>query len=137
VPFLVTNGGSIDHEMVIVTLSNSQAVGIRPIGGDAKIDEAGSLGQASNTDGKGAGQGVVPGAPSWMTITLAPGNMNWSATLTGHHTAVYPAHGHRVLIAPPARFALTGYALRFRDAQHRSPCALFFAAVVVVSWSRC
>jgi hypothetical protein len=136
VPFLVTNGGSIDHEMVIVTLSNSQAVGTRPIGGDAKIDEAGSLGQASNTDGKGAGQGVVPGAPSWMTITLAPGNMNWSATLTGHHTAVYPAHGHRVLIA--AASPVRPHRLRCTvPGCPASITTLFFAAVAVVSWSRC
>src|ERR1035437_4496918 len=59
VSFLATNGGSINHEMVILSLPASQSVGARPTGTDAKADEAGSLGEASNTNGKGAGQGVV------------------------------------------------------------------------------
>jgi hypothetical protein len=52
--------GSINHEMVILPLPASQSVGARPTGADAKADEAGSLGEASNANGKGAGQGVVP-----------------------------------------------------------------------------
>lgn len=38
---LVTNGGSINHEMVV--LPDDHVVGTRPMGGDAMIDEAGSL----------------------------------------------------------------------------------------------
>jgi uncharacterized cupredoxin-like copper-binding protein len=87
VSFLVTNGGSIDHEMVILPLGDSQAVGTRPVGGDAKVDEAGSLGEASNSNGKGAGQGVVPGASSWMTTTLAPGQYELVCDLPGHYAA--------------------------------------------------
>ena len=87
VSFLVTNGGSIKHEMVILPLPASQAVGARPIGADAKIDEAGSLGEASNTNGKGAGQGIVPGASSWMTVTLAPGQYELVCNLPNHYTA--------------------------------------------------
>ena len=41
--FLVTNSGSIGHEMVVLPLADSQTAGPRPIAGDARIDEAGSL----------------------------------------------------------------------------------------------
>ena len=87
VSFLVTNGGSINHEMVILPLPASQSVGARPTGADAKVDEAGSLGEASNTNGKGAGQGVVPGASSWMTVNLAPGQYELVCNLPNHYTA--------------------------------------------------
>ncbi len=87
VSFLVTNGGSITHEMVILPLPNSQGVGTRPIGGDAKIDEASSLGEASNSNGKGAGKGIVPGASSWMTVNLAPGHYELVCNLPNHYTS--------------------------------------------------
>jgi len=87
VSFLVTNGGSVDHEMTILPLSDSQIVGTRPIGGDARIDEAGSLGHAATTCGEGEGQGVAPGASSWMTTTLAPGQYELVCNLSGHYAA--------------------------------------------------
>ena len=87
VSFLATNGGSINHEMVILPLPASQAVGARPTGADAKANEAGSLGEASNTNGKGAGQGVAPGASSWITVTLAPGQYELVCNLPNHYTA--------------------------------------------------
>ena len=87
VSFLVTNGGGINHEMVILPLPDSQTVGTRPIGGVAKIDEAGSLGEASNTNGKGAGEGVAPGASSWTTVTLTPGQYELVCNLPGHYSA--------------------------------------------------
>lgn len=87
VSFLVTNGGSINHEMVILPLPDPQGVGTRPIGGNAKIDEAGSLGEASNTNGKGAGEGVVPGASSWTTVNLAPGHYELVCNLANHYSA--------------------------------------------------
>jgi len=87
VSFLATNGGSINHEMVILPLPASQSVGARPTGADARADEAGSLGEASNTNGKGAGQGVVPGASSWITVTLAPGQYELVCNLPNHYTA--------------------------------------------------
>jgi uncharacterized cupredoxin-like copper-binding protein len=87
VSFLATNRGSINHEMVILPLPASQSVGARPTGADAKADEAGSLGEASNTNGKGAGQGVVPGASSWITVTLAPGQYELVCNLPNHYMA--------------------------------------------------
>lgn len=87
VSFLVTNGGGINHEMVILPLPASQTVGTRPIGADAKIDEAGSLGEASNNNGKDAGKGVAPGASSWTTVTLAPGQYELVCNLPNHYSA--------------------------------------------------
>jgi uncharacterized cupredoxin-like copper-binding protein len=87
VSFLVTNGGSIKHEMVILPLPASQAVGARPIGADAKIDEAGSLGEASKTGGANAGDGIAPGASGWVTVTLAPGRYELVCNLPRHYTA--------------------------------------------------
>jgi uncharacterized cupredoxin-like copper-binding protein len=87
VSFLATNFGGRSHELVILPLSDSQIVGIRPIGGDGKIDEAGSLGEASNTCGDGAGQGIVPGASGWVTVTLAPGQYELVCNLPGHYAA--------------------------------------------------
>jgi uncharacterized cupredoxin-like copper-binding protein len=87
VSFLVTNDGSIDHEMVVLPRADSQTAGTRPIGSDAKVDETGSLGEASKTGGAGAGEGIVPDASGWMTITLAPGQYELVCNLPGHYTA--------------------------------------------------
>ena len=87
VSFLVTNGGGIKHEMVLLPLPASHRAGTRPIGGNAKIDEAGSLGEASNNNGKDAGEGVDPGASSWTTLTLAPGHYELVCNLPNHYSA--------------------------------------------------
>ena len=87
VSFLVTNVGSVSHEMIILPLPGSQIVGSRPMGGDGKIDEVGSLGEASNTCGEGAGQGILPGASSWITVTLAPGRYEVVCNLPGHYAS--------------------------------------------------
>lgn len=87
VSFLVSNSGGIAHEMVILPLLDSQSVGARPVGGDGKIDEAGSLGEASTTCGEGSGQGIAPGASSWVTVTLSPGRYELVCNLPGHYAA--------------------------------------------------
>ena len=87
VSFLVTNDGSIDHEMVVLPLAGSQAAGARSVGGEAKIDEAGSLGEASKTNGADAGEGIAPGASGWVTVTLAPGHYELVCNLPGHYSA--------------------------------------------------
>ncbi|MDQ6754346.1 MAG: plastocyanin/azurin family copper-binding protein [Actinomycetota bacterium] len=87
VSFLVTNAGNISHELVILPLPADQIPGTRPIGGDAKIDEAGSLGEASNTCAEGTGQGILPGASGWVTVTLPPGRYELVCNLPGHYAA--------------------------------------------------
>jgi uncharacterized cupredoxin-like copper-binding protein len=87
VSFLVTNAGTISHELVILPLPDSQIPGTRPIGADAKIDEAFSLGEASNTCAEGPGQGILPGASGWVTVTLPPGRYELVCNLPGHYAA--------------------------------------------------
>ena len=87
VSFLVTNGGTVSHELVILLLPADQIPGPRPVGPDAKIDEAGSLGEASNICAEGTGQGILPGASDWVTITLPPGRYELVCNLPGHYAA--------------------------------------------------
>jgi len=87
VSFLVTNRGNITHEMVVLSLPDSHIVGTRAIAGDQQIDEAGNLGEASNTCGDGGGEGILPGTSGWMTVTLKPGQYELVCNLPGHYAA--------------------------------------------------
>jgi uncharacterized cupredoxin-like copper-binding protein len=87
VSFLVRNAGSVNHELVVLPLPDNHIPGTRPTGGDAKIEEAGSLGEASNSCADGAGQGILPGASGWVTITLLPGRYELVCNLPGHYAA--------------------------------------------------
>ena len=83
----MTNAGSVNHELVVLPLPDNQIPGTRPIRGDARIEEAGSLGEASSTCADGAGQGILPGASGWVTITLPPGRYELICNLPGHYAA--------------------------------------------------
>lgn len=87
VSFLAINGGSAVHELIVLPLAEGQVVGTRPIGADAKVSESGSLGEASASCGEGAGDGIVPGTSSWVTLTLAPGRYELICNLPGHYAA--------------------------------------------------
>jgi uncharacterized cupredoxin-like copper-binding protein len=87
ISFLAINGGSVNHELVILPLPPGQIVGTRPIGADAKIDENGSLGEASKTCAAGSGEGIAPGASGWVTVTLPPGRYEVVCNLPGHYAA--------------------------------------------------
>ena len=87
VSFLATNDGSIRHELVVLPLFDSQIVGTRFLSGYSKVDEAGSLGEASSTCGAGAGEGIAPGASSWVTLKLASGRYEVVCNLPGHYSA--------------------------------------------------
>ena len=87
VSFLVTNRGGIDHELVVLPLTDNQNPGTRPTGTDAKTDETGSLGEASTTHGQGPGHGIRPGTQSWVSVTLTPGRYELLCNLPGHYTA--------------------------------------------------
>lgn len=87
VSFLAVNGGSVNHELAILPLPEGQIVGSRPVGNDGKIDERGSLGEASNTCGAGAGDGIAPGTAGWVTVTLQPGRYEIVCDLPGHYAA--------------------------------------------------
>jgi uncharacterized cupredoxin-like copper-binding protein len=87
VSFLVANAGKVNHEMAILPLAHSQVVGTRSFDGEAKVDEAGVLGEASNSGGEGAGEGIAPGASGWVTVTLTPGRYELVCNLAGHYVS--------------------------------------------------
>jgi uncharacterized cupredoxin-like copper-binding protein len=87
VSFFVTNDGSVNHEMVVLALPDTQLAGTRAQDGDAQVDEAGSLGEASSTCGEGSGEGILPGASGWVTVPLAPGRYELVCNLPGHYAA--------------------------------------------------
>ena len=72
VTFVATNAGALNHELLILPLP-SDGAGTRPVGTDGKINEQSSLGEASTSCGRGPGDGISPGARSWVTVNLAPG----------------------------------------------------------------
>ncbi|MET3948329.1 hypothetical protein ABIB49_003050 [Arthrobacter sp. UYCu512] len=77
--FLVTNVGTIPDEMMIVLLAGTQIAGTHPVGRDGKIDVSGSLAEAAATCAEGEGNGVLPSAAGWITLTLRPDDVNCSA----------------------------------------------------------
>ncbi|MCR6494479.1 sulfocyanin-like copper-binding protein [Cellulomonas sp. P24] len=85
VSFVATNIGSIDHELVVLPLADGVAPGSRSIGPDNKVDETASLGEASNSGGAGAGEGITPGASGWVRLTLAPGRYELVCNIAGHY----------------------------------------------------
>jgi len=87
VSFRIINTGSLVHELVVIPLTSGQGVGERAVGADGRVDETGSVGEASKTCGAGAGDGINPGAIGWVTLTLAPGNYELVCNLHGHYGA--------------------------------------------------
>lgn len=85
VSFVATNIGSIDHELVVLPLADGATPGSRRIGGDNKVDETDSLGEASNAGGAGAGEGITPGASGWVSLTLAHGRYELVCNIAGHY----------------------------------------------------
>lgn len=83
----VANTGSLVHELVVLPLRAGQQVGERAVGPDGTVDEAGSLGEASNTCGPGTGDGIAPGGVGWVTLHLAPGRYELLCNLPGHYAA--------------------------------------------------
>ncbi|GAB3273018.1 hypothetical protein GCM10027449_10170 [Sinomonas notoginsengisoli] len=87
VSFVAANRGSVPHELVVLPLGEGQRVGARIVGADGRIGEDGAAGEASASCGEGAGDGVLPGAESWVTLTLAPGRYELVCNLPGHYAA--------------------------------------------------
>jgi uncharacterized cupredoxin-like copper-binding protein len=87
VSFRVANVGSLVHELVVLPLANGDQVGSRAVGSDGKVSESGSVGEASNTCGAGAGDGINLGAIGWVTINLPSGNYELLCNLPGHYAS--------------------------------------------------
>src|SRR5689334_11794763 len=87
VSLVAYNHGGRAHELVVLPLSDGAAVGARPVARDQRVDESGSLGEASASCGAGAGHGIAPGAAGWVTLTLPPGRYELVCNLPGHYAA--------------------------------------------------
>lgn len=85
VSFVVENMGWRTHELVVLPLPGASAAGTRVPGADGKVDEAGSLGEASASCGEGPGEGISAGSVGWATITLNPGRYELVCNLPNHY----------------------------------------------------
>ncbi|MGI5143707.1 sulfocyanin-like copper-binding protein [Streptomyces sp. CA-106110] len=83
----VANRGALTHEVVVLPLPAGQVSGERAVGSNGKVDETGSLGEASRTCGAGSGDGIAPSATGWSTVTLQPGRYELVCNLPGHYAA--------------------------------------------------
>ena len=85
VSLLVENLGWRTHELVVLPLAAGAVEGRRVPGADGKVDEAGSLGEASRSCAAGEGDGIESGAVGWLTLDLAPGHYELVCNLTNHY----------------------------------------------------
>ena len=85
--FRVVNGGAWIHELAVLPLGSGQNIGQRRIEADNKVDESASLGHVEGSCGADEGDGIVPGATGWTTITLAPGRYELICNIAGHYRA--------------------------------------------------
>lgn len=87
VNIVVANMGMRTHELVVLPLADGQSAGTRVVGADGKIDESGSLGEASNNCASGSGEGILSGSRGWITLNLAPGRYEFVCNLPNHYSA--------------------------------------------------
>ena len=85
VSFEVANMGWRTHEMVVLPLAAGQSAGKRVPGADGKVDETGSLGEASASCTEGAGEGIASRSIGWVTLTLPPGSYELVCNLKNHY----------------------------------------------------
>lgn len=84
VTFVTTNTGALNHELLILPVPQD-GPGTRPVGTDGKVDETSSLGEASKSCGSGTGDGITPGARSWVTVNLKPGTYELLCDVPWHY----------------------------------------------------
>ena len=87
VSFRVVNRGAWIHELAVLPLGSGQNIGQRRIEADNQVDESASLGHVEGSCGADKGDGIVPGATGWTTITLAPGRYELVCNIAGHYRA--------------------------------------------------
>jgi uncharacterized cupredoxin-like copper-binding protein len=85
VSLVASNRGWRTHELVILPLVNHAIAGQRIRGRNGKVDESGSLGEASGSCVRGTGEGIEPGTVGWTTITLTPGRYELICNLRNHY----------------------------------------------------
>ncbi len=87
VSIVVSNVGQRRHELVVLPLATGREAGRRRVGSDRKVDEAGSLGEASVSCAGGAGEGIASGTVGWTTVDLQPGRYEVLCNLENHYAA--------------------------------------------------
>ena len=87
VTLVAVNHGTRIHELVVLPLAAGASVGARSVGADNTVDEAGSVGEASNACGAGSGDGITAGTAGWVTLQLKPGRYELVCNLPGHYAA--------------------------------------------------
>ena len=87
VSLVLSNVGFTVHELVVLPLADGRQAGTRAVGADQKVDETGSLGEASRTGAAGAGDGVEPGTAGWVSLDLPAGRYELVCNLPGHYAA--------------------------------------------------
>ena len=85
ISLVASNLGWRTHELVILPLADGAAAGHRVPSADGKVDETGSLGEASSSCAAGAGDGITSGAVGWTTVTLAAGRYELLCNLQNHY----------------------------------------------------
>ncbi len=94
VSLVAANRGWRTHELVVLPLAAGQAAGRRTPGADGRVDEAGSLGEASASCAAGEGDGIASGSTGWTSLRLTPGRYELVCNLPHH----YADGMHRLLV---------------------------------------
>ncbi|MFZ2625826.1 MAG: hypothetical protein WAX29_11410 [Propionibacterium sp.] len=85
ISFVASNVGGRTHELVILPLPAGASAGKRVPAADGKVDEAGSLGEASAPCAAGTGEGITSGSVGWVTVTLLAGRYELVCNLQNHY----------------------------------------------------
>ncbi|TIC79254.1 hypothetical protein E8D34_20500 [Nocardioides sp. GY 10113] len=83
--FLAVNRGGRTHELVVLPLPAGQRVGERVADARGRVDETGSLGEASASCAGGEGDGIESGRVGWMTLDLPAGRYELVCNLRNHY----------------------------------------------------
>jgi uncharacterized cupredoxin-like copper-binding protein len=87
VSLVALNMGWRVHELVILPLPAGRTAGQRVPDANGKVDETGSLGEASSSCAAGTGDGIAAGSVGWTTVTLKPGRYELICNLANHYAA--------------------------------------------------
>lgn len=85
ISLVASNMGWRTHELVILPLAAGAVAGQLVPGPDGKVDETGSLGEASSSCARGTGDGISAGKVGWTTVTLTPGRYELLCNLKNHY----------------------------------------------------
>jgi uncharacterized cupredoxin-like copper-binding protein len=86
VSLVAQNMGWRPHELVVLRLAEGATAGQRVPDSQGKVDETGSVGEASATCAADQGEsGISSGAVGWTTVTLPPGRYELVCNLANHY----------------------------------------------------